>query len=161
VIDVGEKHILFISPRAMKKFVKEPAKAARTYTCHLILNQTCPRVQKMSKSTLKEIRESLMMSKAELSRKANISDKTIARIENGMPCRMETKRKIILALGFKISEKNKVFGDIIESSIKDNGCRRSSVDRRQFKYAAYIPEQRSNKERRNELDGRLKPRISK
>ncbi|MCJ7541819.1 MAG: helix-turn-helix transcriptional regulator [Desulfobacterales bacterium] len=52
-----------------------------------------------------------MMSKAELSRKAGISSITITRIENGMPCRMETKRKIVLALGYKISEKNKVFGD--------------------------------------------------
>ena len=65
----------------------------------------------MSQNTLKTIRESLMMSKAELSRKAGISSITITRIENGMPCRMETKRKIILALGYKISEKNKVFGD--------------------------------------------------
>ncbi len=65
----------------------------------------------MSKNTLKKIRESLMMSKAELARKANISPITITRIENGMPCRMETQRKIILALGFKISDKNKVFGD--------------------------------------------------
>ena len=65
----------------------------------------------MSQNTLKTIRESLMMSKTELARKANISPITITRIENGMPCRMETKRKIILALGYKISEKNKVFGD--------------------------------------------------
>jgi DNA-binding XRE family transcriptional regulator len=65
----------------------------------------------MSRNTLKTIRESLMMSKAELSRKAGISSVTITRIENGMPCRMETRRKIILALGYKISEKNKVFGD--------------------------------------------------
>lgn len=65
----------------------------------------------MSKNTLKKIRESLMMSKAELARKANISPITITRIENGMPCRMETKRKIILALGYKISDKNKVFGE--------------------------------------------------
>jgi len=65
----------------------------------------------MSQNTLKTIRESLMISKIELARKANISPITIARIENGMPCRMETKRKIILALGYKISDKNKVFGD--------------------------------------------------
>ena len=52
-----------------------------------------------------------MMSKAELARKANISPITITRIENGMPCRMETKRKVILALGYKISDKNKIFGD--------------------------------------------------
>ena len=66
---------------------------------------------KMSKNTLKKNREALMMSKAELARKANISPITITRIENGMPCRMETQRKIILALGYKISDKNKVFGD--------------------------------------------------
>jgi DNA-binding XRE family transcriptional regulator len=65
----------------------------------------------MSQNRLKKIRESLMMSKAELSRKAGISPITITRIENGMPCRMETKRKILIALGYKISDKNKVFFD--------------------------------------------------
>ncbi|MDH3567745.1 MAG: helix-turn-helix transcriptional regulator [Desulfobacteraceae bacterium] len=65
----------------------------------------------MSQNALKTIRESLMISRAELARKANISPFTIARIENGTPCRLETKRKIILALGYKISDKNKVFGD--------------------------------------------------
>jgi DNA-binding XRE family transcriptional regulator len=65
----------------------------------------------MSRNSLKIIRESLMMSRTELARKAKIAPFTITRIENGMPCRMETKRKIVLALGYKISEKNKVFGD--------------------------------------------------
>ena len=65
----------------------------------------------MSQNRLKKIRETLMMSKAELSRKAGISPITITRIENGMPCRMETKRKILLALGYKISDKDKVFFD--------------------------------------------------
>ena len=63
----------------------------------------------MSKNSLKEIRESLMISKAELSRNANISPLTIARIEQGEPCRMETKRKILLALGLKLSDRDKVF----------------------------------------------------
>jgi len=65
----------------------------------------------MSKNSLKKIRESLMMGKSELSRKANISLITITRIESGMSCRMETKRKIVLALGLKFSDKNEVFGD--------------------------------------------------
>lgn len=65
----------------------------------------------MNKNNLKEIRESLMISKAELSRNAKISPLTITRIENGKPCRMETKRKILLALGLKVSDKNKVFSD--------------------------------------------------
>ena len=32
-------------------------------------------------------------------------------IEKGKPCRLETKRKIILALGLKISDKDKIFKD--------------------------------------------------
>ena len=63
----------------------------------------------MEKNSLREIRESLLMSKAELARKANVSPITIARIESGMPCRMETKRKIILALGYRLSDKEKIF----------------------------------------------------
>jgi DNA-binding XRE family transcriptional regulator len=77
----------------------------------ILIGNVLMKFSQMSKNTLKKIRESLMMSKAELARKANISPITITRIENGMPCRMETQRKIILALGFKISDKNKVFGD--------------------------------------------------
>jgi DNA-binding XRE family transcriptional regulator len=65
----------------------------------------------MSQNTLKTIRESLMISKVELARKANISPITVARIESGKPCRLDTKRKIILALGYNISDKHKVFGD--------------------------------------------------
>lgn len=52
-----------------------------------------------------------MISKAELARKANISPLTIARIEQGKPCRTDTKRKILLALGMKISDREKVFGE--------------------------------------------------
>ena len=60
---------------------------------------------------MKKTRESLLMSKAELARAARVSPITITRIENGLPCRMETKRKIILALGLEISEKTKIFKD--------------------------------------------------
>ena len=65
----------------------------------------------MEKNSVKKIRESLMMSKAELARKANVSPITLSRIEKGMSCRMETKRKILLALGYKLSDKNKIFKD--------------------------------------------------
>ena len=50
-----------------------------------------------------------MLSKAELARKAGLSVLTITRIEGGMDCRMDTKRKVIQALGLKITEKDKVF----------------------------------------------------
>lgn len=49
------------------------------------------------------------MSKAELARKAGVSPLTIDRVEKGMNCRVETKRKIILALGLALSDKDKVF----------------------------------------------------
>lgn len=65
----------------------------------------------MAKNSLKNTRESLLMSKAELARQANVSPLTISRIEKGMPCRLETKRKILLALGLKLSDKNKLFKD--------------------------------------------------
>jgi DNA-binding XRE family transcriptional regulator len=65
----------------------------------------------MSGNFLKKVRESFLMSKTELARKADVSPITIARIEKGMPCRMETQRKIILALGYSLSDKNKIFSD--------------------------------------------------
>ncbi|MFC1567406.1 helix-turn-helix domain-containing protein [Thermodesulfobacteriota bacterium] len=63
----------------------------------------------MSTNSLKEFRESFMISKTELARKSNISSLTITRIEQGKPCRIETKRKILLALGLKLSNKTIVF----------------------------------------------------
>ena len=65
----------------------------------------------MGKNSVRKIREALMMSKAELSRKANVSPITLSRIEKGMPCRMDTKRKILLALGYKLSDREKIFKD--------------------------------------------------
>ena len=105
----------------------------------------------MNKNKLKEIRESLMISKSELSRNANISPLTITRIERGKPCRMETKRKIVLALGLKISDKDRVFGENMAMSVKDGADRRSGIDRREFSYAIYSPEHRSGGERRKDF----------
>ena len=62
-------------------------------------------------NTVKGIRESKLMSKSELARKAGVSALTIDRIERGESCRLETKRKIILALGYSLDDKNKVFQD--------------------------------------------------
>ena len=64
---------------------------------------------KMSINHLKDIRLNKLMSRTELSRKAGVSYKTIINIENGKPCRIDTKRKIILALGFELSDKDQVF----------------------------------------------------
>jgi len=63
----------------------------------------------LKKNAIKETREEILMSKAELARKAGLSPLTIDRIERGENCRMETKRKVILALGFSVSDKKKLF----------------------------------------------------
>jgi DNA-binding XRE family transcriptional regulator len=60
-------------------------------------------------NNVKKIREERLMNKSELARRAGVSPLTIGRIENGYPCRVETKRKIIKALGFKLSDRNMVF----------------------------------------------------
>jgi len=63
----------------------------------------------VGQNAVKKLREELLLSKAELARKAGVSPLTIDRIERGKDCRMETKRKIILALGYNLSEKAKIF----------------------------------------------------
>ena len=64
----------------------------------------------MSANSVQKIREALMMSKAELARKAGLSTLTIDRVEAGRTCRLDTKRKILHALGLKVSDKDSVFG---------------------------------------------------
>ena len=63
------------------------------------------------KNEVKQARENKMMSKAELARKAGVTVQTIDRIERGYECRLATKRKIILALGYQLAERTKVFKD--------------------------------------------------
>ena len=63
----------------------------------------------MVANRLREMRESRLISKAELARKAGISMLTVARIEQGESCRQETKRKILAALGMSPFDKDKVF----------------------------------------------------
>ena len=63
----------------------------------------------MARNFVKEIREKILMSKAELARKAGVSNLTLDRVEKGISCRMETKRKLILALGYRLSDKDRIF----------------------------------------------------
>lgn len=64
---------------------------------------------KVETNNVRQIREGLLMSKAELARRAGLSVLTIDRVEKGMTCRMDTKRKIILSLGLQLSDRDKVF----------------------------------------------------
>ncbi len=59
-----------------------------------------------------------MMSKAELARKADVTVQTIDRIEKGNDCRLDTKRKVILALGYKLGDRSKIFVDVAETGTK-------------------------------------------
>ena len=89
---------------------RKPQSSLKSERCYYILdcNKT---MDQMVKNSLKRIRESLLMSKSELAREANVSPITITRIEEGKPCRLETKRKILLALGYSLSDSKKIFGE--------------------------------------------------
>lgn len=63
-------------------------------------------------NNVRKLRQSAMMSKAELARRAGVSPLTIDRVEAGHPCRMDTKRKILEALGLQPSAARDVFPDL-------------------------------------------------
>ena len=69
------------------------------------------RVKRTAKNNVRKMRTDRMMSKAELARRAGMSVLTIDRVERGLPCRMDTKRKILEALGLKPTDRVAVFGD--------------------------------------------------
>lgn len=58
---------------------------------------------------VRELREDRLMTQAQLARKARVALRTIHSVEKGMNCRMDTKRKILLALGLRFEDKDLVF----------------------------------------------------
>ncbi len=75
---------------------------------------TKPKTSKKSgnkPNNVRKIRIERMMSKAELARRANLSVLTIDRVEKGFGCRMDTKRKILEALGLRLADRVRVFGE--------------------------------------------------
>ncbi len=67
-------------------------------------------------NNVRKLRQAAMMSKAELARRAGVSPLTIDRVEAGCPCRMDTKRKILEALGLSPSARAEVWPGIDEQS---------------------------------------------
>ncbi|MDJ0867546.1 MAG: helix-turn-helix transcriptional regulator [Myxococcota bacterium] len=65
-----------------------------------------PRIQR---NRVRELRENRLMTQAQLARKAKVALRTIHSVEKGMNCRMDTKRKILLALGMRFEDKDYVF----------------------------------------------------
>lgn len=68
--------------------------------------------QRRPVNNVRSLREDLLLTKAELARKAGVSALTVTRVERGAECRVDTKRKIILALGLQPADKEKVFGNL-------------------------------------------------
>jgi len=62
-------------------------------------------------NNVQRLREERLLSKAELARRAGVSVMTIDRVERGAHCRLNTKRRIILALGLQLSDRNRVFSE--------------------------------------------------
>jgi DNA-binding XRE family transcriptional regulator len=56
------------------------------------------------------------MTQAQLARKAKVALRTIHSVEKGMNCRMDTKRKILLALGMRFEDKDHVFPPTLPTS---------------------------------------------
>lgn len=67
------------------------------------------REAKKARNRVQELREKLLMTKAELARRADLSELTITRVERGEVCREETRRKILRGLGIQLSEKSNIF----------------------------------------------------
>lgn len=65
--------------------------------------------EEIRKNRVRELRENRLMTQAQLARKAKVALRTIHSVEKGMNCRMDTKRKILLALGLRFEDKDYVF----------------------------------------------------
>ena len=67
-------------------------------------------LRRRARNNVQRLREEQLLTKAELARKAGVSPLTVSRIESGLDCRVDTQRKIILALGLTPSDRYRVFG---------------------------------------------------
>jgi DNA-binding XRE family transcriptional regulator len=68
--------------------------------------------QSQGTNRVREFRENKLMTQAQLARKARVALRTIHSVEKGMNCRMDTKRKILLALGLRFEDRDLVFPSI-------------------------------------------------
>lgn len=96
------------------------SKKAATVTANVAAVEVTTKPAKTKPATqpnnVRKLRQAAMMSKAELARRAGVSPLTIDRVESGCPCRMDTKRKILEALGLKPEAREQVFGPDIDQA---------------------------------------------
>ena len=93
------------------RYVAEPETSSRESTREASRVNNKKSVVTTKANRLRETRIEKMMSKAELARRANLSVLTIDRVEKGLGCRMDTKRKILEALGMSLADRVRVFGE--------------------------------------------------
>ena len=73
--------------------------------------------QPVMMNRVRELRENRLMTQAQLAKKAKVALRTIHSVEKGMNCRMDTKRKILLALGMRFEDKDQVFPPLSRFSL--------------------------------------------
>jgi DNA-binding XRE family transcriptional regulator len=105
---------------AAAKRSKKAATATAEVAAVPVAAVAAPKATKAKPATqpnnVRKLRQAAMMSKAELARRAGVSPLTIDRVESGCPCRMDTKRKILEALGLKPEAREQVFGPDIDQA---------------------------------------------
>ncbi len=82
---------------------------------------------------LREFRETQMLTKTELARKAGLSVLTVHRIEQGRFCRETTQRKILAALGLGLSRLSEIFPGEEAVSRPDARVREALIFAREMK----------------------------
>ena len=78
---------------------------------HMAQQQLNGEKSQRKRNRVRELRENKLMTQAQLAKKAKVALRTIHSVEKGMNCRMDTKRKILLALGIPFEQKHEVFLD--------------------------------------------------
>ena len=86
-------------------------KASARAKINAVVTQTTKEKVSKRNNRVRQTRIDQMMSKAELARRAGLSVLTIDRVEKGLGCRMDTKRKILEALGLSLADRVRVFGE--------------------------------------------------
>ncbi len=78
---------------------------------HMSFTESMDDKQPRKRNRVRELRENKLMTQAQLAKKAKVALRTIHSVEKGMNCRMDTKRKILIALGMRFEDKDQVFLD--------------------------------------------------
>ena len=78
---------------------------------HMSFTEQMDDKQPRKRNRVRELRENKLTTQAQLAKKAKVALRTIHSVEKGMNCRMDTKRKILIALGMRFEDKDQVFLD--------------------------------------------------